>query len=104
MLTELSCGKRASNRSLWVPLPTPGAPKRITRAALFSLILGVLETFSTGTRYAKNWLTIQLRRRKSISSRYSFEEVGWSLVDSKDTVGFSLRGVRARCKDSAGSC
>jgi hypothetical protein len=96
VLTELSCGKRASNRSLWVPLPTPGAPKRITRAALFSLILGVLERFRPVARYAKNWLTIQLRRRKLIRlGTVSKMGGGWSLVDSKDTVGFSLRGVRA---------
>lgn len=42
-----SCGKRWSNRSACVPFPTPGAPTRIIRAALESLIsiVGVQATF-----------------------------------------------------------
>lgn len=40
VLMDWSWGNRWRRRSLWVPLPTPGAPKRMTLAALFNLILG----------------------------------------------------------------
>lgn len=38
VLMDASWGNRPNSRSLWVPLPTPGAPTRITLAALLSCI------------------------------------------------------------------
>ena len=37
-LTAVSCGKRCIKRSACVPLPTPGAPTRMTLAALFNFL------------------------------------------------------------------
>lgn len=36
-----SCGKRFIRRSACVPLPTPGAPTRIMRAALLNSLVGI---------------------------------------------------------------
>lgn len=42
LLMAAICGNRASNRSVCVPFPTPGAPTRMMRAAFLSCLVDML--------------------------------------------------------------
>jgi len=54
---EDSWGKRLSMRSVWVPLPTPGAPTKMMRAALRSWTVGglMLPVYDGGRAGSEGW-------------------------------------------------